>query len=181
MACHGVLSYTACGKVGVLARHYLWRGVCRTSKLSWMSKPCMAPLAVLQEGLFIGASVTQASLIDYLLETSSAAHKKNGHETNGDDGHVEVARGGMPGVYTALAHHLQRIAGNPVSTYCALGLLCCHYCCCSCNVCCHHHSICLPGRIMSGCNVPFVKQFAASKWGVLVCHCQHWMCYVPQL
>ena len=71
---------------------------------------------MLQEGLFIGTAVTQASLIDYLLEASSAAHREDRHESNGDNGHERAAQGGMPGVYTALAHHLQRIAGNPVST-----------------------------------------------------------------
>ena len=83
--------------------------------ISGRSKPCMAQLTVLQEGLFIGAAVTQASLIDYLLEASSAAHKKHKPEINGADGRLEGPQGGMPGVYTVLAHHLQRIAGNPVS------------------------------------------------------------------
>ena len=82
----------------------------------------MAQLAVLQEGLFIGAAVTQASLIDYLLDASSATHRTNEHEAHGDNEHVEAPQGGMPGVYTALAHHLQRIAGNPVSTVLHLGL-----------------------------------------------------------
>ena len=76
---------------------------------------------MLQEGLFIGAAVTQASLIDYLLDASSAASEKHQHQTNGhnghlDNGHHEKPGGGLPSVYTALAHHLQRIAGNPVST-----------------------------------------------------------------
>ena len=82
---------------------------------AWRPKSCMAQPTVLQEGLFIGAAVTQASLIDYLLDASSAASKKHRHETNGGNGHVVGPQGGMPGVYTALAHHLQRIAGNPVS------------------------------------------------------------------
>ena len=87
---------------------------------AWMLKSCMAPPTVLQEGLFIGAAATQASLIDYLLDASSAASKKHQHQTNGhnghlDNGHHEKPQGGMASVYTALAHHLQRIAGNPVS------------------------------------------------------------------
>ena len=75
----------------------------------------MAQPTVMQEGLFIGTAVTQASLIDYLLEASSAAHKKHRHESSRDSGHVDGPQGGVPGVYSALAHHLQRIAGNPVS------------------------------------------------------------------
>lgn len=79
-------------------------------------KLCMAqPRLVLQEGLCIGAAVTQASLIDYLLEASSAVHKKHRHGSSQDNGHLEGPQGGVPGVYSSLAHHLQRIAGNPVS------------------------------------------------------------------
>lgn len=71
--------------------------------------------AVLQEGLFIGAAVTQARLIDYLLEASCEAHKKHKPATKGSNQQVAGAQGGVSGVYTALAHHLQRIAGNSVS------------------------------------------------------------------
>lgn len=79
------------------------------------TKLYMAQPTVMQEGLFIGAAVTQASVIDYLLEASSAAHKKHSHGSSRNNGHVEGPQGGVAGVYLALAHHLQRIAGNPVS------------------------------------------------------------------
>jgi len=69
--------------------------------------------ACLQEGLFIGAAVTQATLIDYLLEVGSKSHKK-GSKTNGTQVEKDDLHGGTTGVYKALAHHLQRIAGNPV-------------------------------------------------------------------
>lgn len=106
---------------------------------------------VLQEGLFIGAAVTQASLIDYLLEASSAANKKNGHETNGDNGHLEKPQGGMPSVYTALAHHLQRIAGNPVSTAVHWVVSpAAVYAACVTSI----AAYALHGRTVSGCNVP---------------------------
>ena len=55
----------------------------------------------------MGAAVTQANLIDHLLEAASEAAKR----TNGNR---EVEQCGPDRVYTALAHHLQRIAGNPV-------------------------------------------------------------------
>jgi len=72
-------------------------------------------LHCLQEGLFIGAAVTQSTLIDYLLEAASNPLKKRKHQTNSDK---EGRSGGASGVYTALAHHLQRIAGNQVSSSC---------------------------------------------------------------
>lgn len=81
--------------------------------IAYTIKLYMAQPVVFQEGLFIGAAVTQASLIDYLLEASSAAQRKHG--SSRDNGHVEGPQGGVPGVYSALAHHLQRVAGNPVS------------------------------------------------------------------
>ena len=62
---------------------------------------------MLQGVLYAGAAVTQATLIDYLLEAASEAAQK----TNGNR---EVEQCGPDKVYTALAHHLQRIAGNPV-------------------------------------------------------------------
>lgn len=83
---------------------------------------------MLQEGLFIGAAVTQGTLVDYLLEAGSKAQKKRKHSTNGDNGHMDGPHGGASGVYTALAHHLQRIAGNPVSF-----LLASHVPCCNCT------------------------------------------------
>ena len=55
----------------------------------------------------MGAAVTQSTLIDYLLEAASK------QVTNGDK---EGQSGGASGVYTALANHLQRIAGNQVSS-----------------------------------------------------------------
>ena len=76
------------------------------SKISQLMAMC-AEFWPLQKGLFVGAAVTQASLVDYLLETASQLEKK----TNGNK---ELAEGGTAKVYTALAHHLQRIAGNPV-------------------------------------------------------------------
>lgn len=72
-------------------------------------------LHCLQEGLFIGAAVTQSTLIDYLLEAASKPLKQRKHQSNGDKGGCS---GGVSGVYTALAHHLQRIAGNQVSSAC---------------------------------------------------------------
>ncbi len=81
---------------------------------------CLLPLVhCLQEGLFIGAAVTQSTLIDYLLEAASKPLKQHKHQTNGNketNGDKEGRSGGVTGVYTALAHHLQRIAGNQVSS-----------------------------------------------------------------
>ena len=74
--------------------------------------------------------MTQTALIDYLLEASQHQQtQSNGGNiikhglaslaqttANGDSpGATAGPKGGSPGVYTALAHHLQRIAGNQVS------------------------------------------------------------------
>ena len=72
------------------------------------------PCTCLQEGLFIGAAVTQATLIDYLLSAGSKAQHQDKPQTNGTKASKNVPQTGTIGVYTALAHHLQRIAGNPV-------------------------------------------------------------------
>ena len=61
----------------------------------------------------MGAAVTQSTLIDYLLEAASKPLKQRRHQTKGDK---EGQSGGASGVYTALANHLQRIAGNQVSS-----------------------------------------------------------------
>jgi len=69
--------------------------------------------------LFIGAAVTQSTLIDYLLEAAAKPLKQHKHQTNSNkeiNGDKEGPSGGVSGVYTALAHHLQRIAGNQVSS-----------------------------------------------------------------
>ncbi|KAL0029788.1 hypothetical protein WJX77_000034 [Trebouxia sp. C0004] len=71
-----------------------------------------------EEGLFIGAAVTQSTLIDYLLEAASKPLKQRKHQTNSDK---ERQGGGASGVYTALAHHLQRIAGNQVRAAATMG------------------------------------------------------------
>ena len=85
----------------------------------------MSPvLQIMQGSLSIGAAVTQTGLIDYLLGFSSSQHHSNGNglikhgmtalaQTNGDRSKSQL-HGGSVGVYTALAHHLQRIAGNQV-------------------------------------------------------------------
>ena len=69
--------------------------------------------------MFIGAAVTQSILIDYLLDAASKPLKQHKHQTNGNketNGDKEGRSGGVSGVYTALVHHLQRIAGNQVSS-----------------------------------------------------------------
>lgn len=86
----------------------------------------MSPvLQIMQGSLNIGAAVTQTGLIDYLLGSSSSQQLSNGNnglikhgmtalaQTNGDKSESQLY-GGSVGVYTALAHHLQRIAGNQV-------------------------------------------------------------------
>ena len=66
---------------------------------------------MLQGALYVGAAVTQATLIDFLLEAAAEAAEK----TNGNR---EVEQCGPDKVYTALANHLERIAGNPVRMHC---------------------------------------------------------------
>lgn len=86
----------------------------------------MASFAVhiMQGSLNIGAAVTQTALIDYLLDPGTGQHSRNGDSVieqgmaalshNEGNGKGPCPHGGTSGVYTALAHHLQRIAGNQV-------------------------------------------------------------------
>lgn len=108
--------------------------------------------------------MTQTALIDYLLEASQEQQKSKGGNiiqhgltslaqtpANGGGPAAKTGpKGGSSGVYTALAQHLQRIAGNQVSNsglHVLQALLCAAYC-----------------QLLSGDNLVWRLRRAAQLW-----------------